>query len=278
MSHARAGHYVLGMAGVALVRHWYRDDPEAAARIADLRRLLSDPQTESTLDIPERGSIPGYAEWAATYDALPNPLIQIEEPVVHDMIAAHPPGRAIDAACGTGRHAAHLAKRGHEVVGIDSSEEMLAAARARHPSIDFRRGDLTALPVDPASGDLLTCALALQHVADLRAAFTEFARVIRPGGTIIVSDLHPTMFDLGGGAFYPSRDGGFAVVRSHPRTVSDHVNAAMAAGLTLHRSEERPWGKSQVPLCAGPLYALAPEAFDAALTGIPGALILELRR
>jgi ubiquinone/menaquinone biosynthesis C-methylase UbiE len=67
-----------------------------------------------------------------------------------------PAGPALDAACGTGRHARHLAELGHTVLGVDASAGMLAAARTNVPSGDFRQGDLTQLPVPGQPSDIWT--------------------------------------------------------------------------------------------------------------------------
>src|SRR5258708_22181637 len=75
---------------------------------------------------------------------------------------------------------------------------MLAVARAKLPDADLRHGRLEALPVDDASVDVLTCALALTHVPDLAPVMREFARVLRPGGTAVLSDIHPFNTIVGG--------------------------------------------------------------------------------
>ena len=62
-----------------------------------------------------------------------------------------PAGLVVDAACGTGRYAAHLAARGRDVVGVDIAAEMLAIAEARVPTGRFVVGDLCALPLATAS-------------------------------------------------------------------------------------------------------------------------------
>jgi len=108
----------------------------------------------------------GYTEWAPRYDG-PNPAIAAEQPIVHRMLEAVAPGVALDAACGTGRHAAKLAELGHRVIGVDTTNAMLDVAREKVPEAEFRVGRLEALPVDDASVDVLTCTLALTHVEQL---------------------------------------------------------------------------------------------------------------
>jgi ubiquinone/menaquinone biosynthesis C-methylase UbiE len=84
-------------------------------------------------------------------------------------------GPTVDVACGTGRHTAHLAALGHEVIGVDASPQMLAVARRKLPAVSFLLADLHRLPVADASVDLLVCALAATHVPDLRPVLAEFA-------------------------------------------------------------------------------------------------------
>ena len=75
-------------------------------------------------------AMPAYADWSEAYDG-PNPLIDAEEEVLRPTLEALPVGRAIDAACGTGRVAAMLAQLGHGVLAVDPSPEMLARCSAR---------------------------------------------------------------------------------------------------------------------------------------------------
>jgi SAM-dependent methyltransferase len=282
MGRARLGHYLLGIGGVALIRRWLVADPAAARRqverIADIVGGIDEGLAGVEIDVPELGVAEGYGSWAATYDDVPNPLIRVEEPAVRSILEDVPPGRALDAACGTGRHAAYLGSRGHAVVGVDATPEMLEKARARHPEIDFRTGSLTALPVETDSRDVVVCALALAHAPDLRAPFAELARVTRPGGRIVISDFHPVNVILGGEAMFRTPEGGFALVRSFSHQIGEYVNAAVDAGLEVRRCLEPRWSEAEVAIMAGPLLSAAPEAFCEALVGLPGALVLDLEK
>ncbi|WP_241582192.1 class I SAM-dependent methyltransferase, partial [Rosenbergiella nectarea] len=74
---------------------------------------------------------------------------------------------------------------------------MLARARAEVPGAGFRLGELTRLPVEDGAVDLVVCALALAHVPDLEPVLAEFARVLRPGGHLVISDMHPEVVARG---------------------------------------------------------------------------------
>jgi ArsR family transcriptional regulator len=97
-----------------------------------------------------------------------------------------------DLGCGTGQAAAALAPFVARVVAVDRSNEMLNAARRRLrdlPNVDVRRGELEALPIDDGSLDAATLILVLHHAPDPAAALADAARVLRPGGRLLVADM-----------------------------------------------------------------------------------------
>jgi hypothetical protein len=62
----------------------------------------------------------GYCSWAEFYDEPGNQLVDLEQPIVREILDGLPRGVALDAASGTGRHSAYLASLGHSVIGVDS--------------------------------------------------------------------------------------------------------------------------------------------------------------
>src|SRR5436305_10278168 len=155
--HVRLGEFLVGVAGLGLIRHAFTgDDAAATARMEEIRGIVESDDEAYVLgfDVPVMDARSGYARWAETYDRPGNPLISVEQALVWAIFDGLAPGDALDAACGTGRHARHLVDLGHQVVGVDGSPEMLAKAKADVPGADFREGGLTALPVDAATVDL----------------------------------------------------------------------------------------------------------------------------
>jgi ArsR family transcriptional regulator len=99
-----------------------------------------------------------------------------------------------DLGCGTGATTARLAPHVARVVGVDASVEMLAAAADRVascPNVDLRHGTLEALPIEASSLDAAVMMLVLHHLPTPAAALTEAARVIKPGGRLLLVDMAP---------------------------------------------------------------------------------------
>lgn len=99
-----------------------------------------------------------------------------------------------DLGCGTGQVAAALAPFVNRVIAVDRSGEMLQTARKRlkeFVNVDVRRGELETLPIEDAELDAATLLLVLHHLADPSAALHEAARVLKPGGRLLISDMLP---------------------------------------------------------------------------------------
>ncbi len=99
-----------------------------------------------------------------------------------------------DLGCGTGVVASVLAPHVGRVIGVDASDEMLAAARTRveaFDNVDLRRGTLEALPIEDATLDRAMMMLVLHHVPSPALALAEAARVLKPGARLLIVDMAP---------------------------------------------------------------------------------------
>jgi ubiquinone/menaquinone biosynthesis C-methylase UbiE len=271
-----AGEYFLAVEGFAMIRNCLTAPTAARPRVEEMRKILARfDQFPNSLVIPltEYAVEDGYTRWAPRYDG-PNPAIALEEPIVHSMLTALSPGDALDAACGTGRHAAELAALGYRVIGVDATEAMLAVAREKVPTADLRLGRLEDLPVDDDAVDLITCALALTHVEHLEPVMREFARVLRPGGNAIMADIHPVATMTGGIAGFPDADNitlGIPYVRNLTHNVSEYVQAFLEAGLSIVECTEARVTEAMLP--AFPSFQVIPEATRQAFLDTPCLLI-----
>jgi SAM-dependent methyltransferase len=120
------------------------------------------------------------------------------EPVARAVVeqAAPAPGEdVVDVACGTGNAALLAAARGGRVVGVDAAARLLDVARERAhdqgAELDFRRGELLALPVDDACADVVVSVFGVVFATDPGLALREFARILRPGGRALLSAWVP---------------------------------------------------------------------------------------
>ena len=104
-------------------------------------------------------------------------------------IDPQPGERILDLAGGTGSSAAPLARLGAEVAVCDISEGMMAVGRSRHPDIDFIAGDASSLPFADNSFAKATVTFGIRNMPDVPLALRELARVVRPGGKLVICEF-----------------------------------------------------------------------------------------
>lgn len=104
-------------------------------------------------------------------------------------VAPKPGERILDVAAGTGASSAPMAKAGALVTALDISHGMLEEGRRRHPDIEFVHGSAEELPFDDDTFDAVTISFGLRNVQQPRAALSEFHRVLKPGGRVIVCEF-----------------------------------------------------------------------------------------
>src|SRR4051794_18361467 len=102
---------------------------------------------------------------------------------------ANAPAKALDVATGTGDLAIALRERGAEVVGVDFAENMLEIARQKAPAIEFRSGNALALDFSDDEFDAATVGFGARNFDDLDRGLAEMARVVRPGGRVVVLEI-----------------------------------------------------------------------------------------
>ncbi len=170
----------------------------------------------------------------------------------------------LDVGCGEGRFCRMLAARGAKTMGLDPTRALIAEARRRQPAGIFHEGVAEALPVAAASQDLVVSYVALVDIPDYRSAIREMARVLRPGGRIVVANLNgfntaTNLFwarDAAGNKLHWTMDNymveranraewaGVSIVNWH-RPLSAYMREFLGAGLRLEHFDE-PMPKPEV--------------------------------
>lgn len=198
---------------------------------------MNDPSTHLALPVAD-----AYDRWSATYDSHDNPMAFAATQVLRLRF-----GRAgadfgqtsavvgldiVEFGCGTGRNLAALKSLGAgSLTGLDLSGRMLAVAAARDSSFVLLRHDMTKpVPLADAGFDLALFSLSLEHVGDLEAPLREARRLLRPGGTVAIVEIHPSLSKGGIGAHFI--DAGTTITMpTFAHDFKDYARAIAAAGL-----------------------------------------------
>jgi SAM-dependent methyltransferase len=133
--------------------------------------------------------------------------------------------RVLDLGCGDGAFAAELVRVGAAVVAVDVAEEALRRARERVPGLDARLArEHAPLPVDEDAADVVWAGEVLEHVADVVGLLADVRRVLRWGGTLLVTTPYHGRLSLAALAL----SGGF---EAHFDPHADHLRFFTARSL-----------------------------------------------
>ncbi len=193
----------------------------------------------------------GYDLWAQVYDSNGNPLTALDDAVFPRLFRFNVRGRRVlDLGCGTGRVTAKLVRLGGRVTAADFSEKMmdLARPRFRPGQVELVTADLTRrLPFPNNKFHLATACLVLEHIRDKKAFFSEVHRVLKSGGMLYLTEMHPAMTLLGKTANFTDPVTGADVrPRSHVKPLSDLLMSALEAGFGATLIKEYAGRKSMV--------------------------------
>ena len=148
------------------------------SRLEEVRRVRKENFDEHGAAAERRQIVPGRS-WAAWARALGHLL---------------PPIELADLGCGEGYLTIEAARFAKRVIAVDRSDAVLARAKAaaakrKLKNVEWKRGEIERLPLADASVDVALLSQALHHAADPSTAIAEAARVVRPGGRVLVLDL-----------------------------------------------------------------------------------------
>lgn len=192
--------------------------------------------------IPPDPIASAYDNWSAVYDADANATRDLNVEVLRAESLVIAQADVLEIGCGTGLNTVWFAESARSVVAMDFSSGMLAKARerVRDERVRFVQHDIREpWPVADESIDLVVATLVLEHIEKLDPIFVQLTRVLRPGASAYLAELHPERQRGGSQGRFEAQDGKTVLVSSTIHHETDYVNAGIAAGLQLVRQSDR---------------------------------------
>jgi malonyl-CoA O-methyltransferase len=184
--------------------------------------------------VPVRLSpIESYRRWSQTWESDPSAIVALETRWLTPWLTGLDGQIFLDLSCGVGRWLTHARTQGAIAFGTDLCHEMLIEARKK-PALSgvLASADTRRLPFRNACADVALCALSLGHITPMESATTDLARIVRPGGDLIITDFHPAALDHGWKRTFRSK-GELYEVETHPYTTDQLLRSAEQNGLVL---------------------------------------------
>jgi SAM-dependent methyltransferase len=169
------------------------------------------------------------------------------DPVMVDRVAGRGFATALDIGCGEGRFCRMLRGHGIRATGLDPTAALLQRARELDPEGDYREGRAEQLPFDSGAFDLVVSYLSLIDIPDLDAAVAEMARVLRPGGTLLIANLSSFATAAGEQARWVRDEAGRPLHFPVDRYLEERVYWTSWRGIRIH-NWHRPLGRYMAAL------------------------------
>jgi malonyl-CoA O-methyltransferase len=188
----------------------------------------------------------GFTELADTYDMRlsSHPTMLLETTATLSALSDIAGKSVVDIGCGTGRYALQMLRMGaHDVMGIDLALPMLQQlqrkAKKANLSVRFTQGDLLdTLSVSEEQFDVGVCAMVLAFIPEVAPAFHTMARLIKSGGSLVVSDVHPMTGFITPYLRFANVHGEEWRIRRHLHLISTLISAAQEAGFVFEHIAE----------------------------------------
>lgn len=216
-----------------------------------------------------------YRRWAPTYDATENPLLALEERCLFPKLGFVTGSDVLDIGCGTGRWLKRMNSLGaRSLQGVDSSAAMLSIAQKSCPSqTRLYAADATSLPLSDASVDLVIGSFVLSYIRFFDTSLGEVARVLRPGGRLVLSDLHPQARAHGWQSTFRFRESVYAIA-TYSYTLPELWKALTSHEFSIDFREEPYLGEPERDI----FVRSGKEDLFSSASGIPAIYIAGLRK
>jgi cytosine/adenosine deaminase-related metal-dependent hydrolase len=192
----------------------------------------------------------GYRLASQSYDAEPNPMLSLEQRFLERLLPPVAGLDVVDLGCGTGRCLAALARKApRTLVGVDFSPEMLGQARRKlGDAARLVVADCSTLPFPRSSADLILGSFLTSYLQDFAQFAEQVRRLLRPGGVVFITDLHPaTTAKLGWRRGFRV-DGSFVDIACYSRPIEQIVKMFENLGLQADAVLEPQFGNTEFEL------------------------------
>jgi malonyl-CoA O-methyltransferase len=218
--------------------------------------------------------LPAYSLWAKTWESDPSAIVALESRWIAPWLSNLNGQVVVDLSCGSGRWLTHAQRQGATVFGTDLCPEMLLQAWQK-PGLAGRLAlaDTRRLPLASGCADLTLCALSLGHLSPMESALAEMARIVRPGGSLIVTDFYPAALVRGWKRTFRN-NGQLYEIETYPYTKERLIDCARENGLALQELLEPGFDEPERPIF---VRAGKPELFEQ-VRGIPAVLLARWKR
>jgi SAM-dependent methyltransferase len=152
----------------------------------------------------------------------------------------------LEIACGNGEFARRMFEAGARVLATDFSEAMIERAKARGGEIDYRVADAADEPHllslgEPGSFDAVVCNMALMDMLEIEPMASAAVRLLRPGGRLVFSTVHPAFNGLGATRVVEQFDDEHGVQRLHWLKVSAYAHPRVGMGVAIEGQPAGQW-------------------------------------
>jgi cytosine/adenosine deaminase-related metal-dependent hydrolase/ubiquinone/menaquinone biosynthesis C-methylase UbiE len=230
----------------------------------------------ATIASPTQADARVFSRWAQVYDAQSNPLLLLEERRAAPLLPPVRGSNVLDVGCGTGRWLRRLeALNPAALTGIDCSMAMLKHASEKVLSTTkLELGDCSTLPGEDASYTFVMASFLPSYLKDLQAFARECARVVRPEGWMLISDMHPATAAERGWTRSFHVDGAKVDIAVHSRSLPEIIAIFEQNGFEARALMEPAFEEPERPVFvrAGKL------AEYEQLTGVAAIYILKLQK
>lgn len=187
----------------------------------------------------------GYRLWSQTWESDPSAIVALESRWLEPWLTDLRGKVVVDLSCGVGRWLTFAKAKGATALGMDLCWEMLAQAqKKRGVPGNLAQADTRHLPLADGCADVALCALSLGHISPMESAVSELARIVRQGGSLLISDFHPEAIRRGWKRTFRS-DGQTYEIETHLYSTELLMECASRRGLVLEEMVEPCFGEPE---------------------------------